>query len=58
MFPNAKEVEDQLSNIQRKMIDVKSAFGSIDVIKIKYTEEVKILQYINVCVALQTIVEF
>ena len=40
MFSNAKEVEDQLSSMQRKMISVKSSFGSIDVIKIKYIEEV------------------
>ena len=44
LFSNAKEVEDQLSRTQRKMIDVKSAFGTIDVIKINYIEEVKILQ--------------
>ena len=40
MFSNAKEVEDQLSRMLRKMVDVKSAFGSIDVIKIKYIKEV------------------
>ena len=40
MFPNAKEVEDQLSSMHRKMIDVKSAFETIDIIKIKCIEEV------------------
>ena len=40
VFSNAKEVEDQLSSMQRKMINVKSSFGNIDVMKIKYTEEV------------------
>ena len=40
MFSNAKEVEDQLSRMQRKMINVKSSFGSIDV-KLKYIEEVR-----------------
>ena len=39
MLPDAKEVEDQLSSMQRKIINVKSAFGSVDV-KIKYIEEV------------------
>ena len=41
MFSNIKEMENQLSDVQRKMVDVKSAFGYIDVIKIKYIEEVK-----------------
>ena len=40
MFSNAKEVEDELSSLQRKVINVKSSFGSIDTIKIKYIEEV------------------
>ena len=39
MFSNAKEMEDQLSSMQRKIINVKSAIGSVDV-KIKYIEEV------------------
>ena len=41
MFSNIKEMENQLSDVQRKMADVKSAFGYIDVIKMKYIEEVK-----------------
>ena len=40
MFSNAKEVDDQLSSMQRKMINVKSSLGSIDVIKMKYIKEV------------------
>ena len=46
MVSNAKEVEDQFSRTQRKMADVKSAFGCINAIKIKYTEEV-ITMYIK-----------
>ena len=41
MFSNIKEMENQLSDVQRKMADVKSAFGYIDVIKMKCIEEVK-----------------
>ena len=41
MLSNIKEMENQLSDVQRKMLDVKSAFVYIDVIKIKYIEEVK-----------------
>ena len=40
MVSNAKEMEDQFSRMQRKMAGVKSAFGCIDAIKIKYIEEV------------------
>ena len=48
MLSNTKEVEDQLSSMLRKMVDVKFAFGSIDVIKIKYIEQVKILNILYI----------
>ena len=35
---NSKDLETQLSIMQRKMSDVKSEFGSIDVIKMHYIE--------------------
>jgi len=41
MFPNSEEMESQLNTMQRKMVDVKSAFGCIDIIKIQRIEEVK-----------------
>ena len=37
---SSEDLETQLSNIQRKMCDVRSEFGSIDIIKMHYTEEV------------------
>ena len=40
MFCNAKQVEDQLSSMQRKLTDIKFNFECVDVIKIKYIEEV------------------
>ena len=52
MFPDATEVEDQLSSMQRKMTNVKSAFGRIDVIKIKYMEEV-VTPSISICTHVQ-----
>ena len=52
MFPDATKVEDQLSSMQRKMTNVKSAFGRIDVIKIKYMEEV-VTPSIYICTYVQ-----
>ena len=46
MVSNVKEMENQFSRMQRKMADVKSTFGCIDAIKIKYSEEV-IISYIK-----------
>ena len=55
MFSNAKQVEDQLSRMLRKMVDVKSAFGSIDVIKLKYIKEViNEIYYSYVCIKVLT----
>ena len=47
MVSNAKEVEDQLCITQRKMANVKAEFGFIDVIKIKYIEEVVMYIILN-----------
>jgi len=41
MYSNSEEIESQLNIMQRKMVDVKSAFGCIDIIKIQCIEEVK-----------------
>lgn len=38
-----EEMQDLLDTIQRKMADVKDAFGSINVIKTQYIEEVRTL---------------
>ena len=44
IFSVTKEMEDQISSLQRKMVDVKSTFECIDVIKIKHTtEELKVI---------------
>ena len=40
MVSNVKQMEHQFSRMLRKIADVKSAFGCIDLIKIKYIEEV------------------
>ena len=44
---SSEDLETQLSNIQRKMCDVRSEFGSIDIIKMRYTEEVSFV-YIGI----------
>ena len=36
---SSEDLETQLSIMQRKLSDVKSEFGSIDIIKMHYTEE-------------------
>ena len=41
VFSNGEEMETQLNSIQSKMVDVKSAFGCIDIIKIQSVKEVK-----------------
>lgn len=41
IFSSGKEIETQLSIMRRKMNDVKSEFGSIDVIKMHCIGEVK-----------------
>ena len=40
MLTSGEEIKTQLGVTQRKMEDVKSDFGSIDVIKMHYTKEV------------------
>ena len=40
MLTSGEEISTQLDVMQRKMQDVKSDFGSIDVIKMHYTKEV------------------
>ena len=49
MFCNAKQVEDQLSSMQRKLNDIKSNFGYVDVIKMKYIEEVMLIHIKYFC---------
>ena len=50
MFSNIKEMENQLSDVLRKMVDVKSAFGYIDIVKMKYIKEVKIYILLSVII--------
>ena len=40
-FSNFKEVEIELDSMQRNIINVKHAFRTIEVLKIKYNEEVR-----------------
>ena len=47
VLSSGKEIETQLSIMRRKMNDVKSEFGNIDVIKIHCIEEVKVTKYKN-----------
>jgi len=42
MFSNTEEMETQLSSLNSKLVDVESAFESIEVIKIQCSKEVKI----------------
>ena len=49
-FSNAKEMEDQLSSMQRKMTNVKCSFGSIDAIKIRCIEKVYFIYIILITV--------
>ena len=44
---SSEDLETQLSNIQSKMCDVRSEFGSIDIIKMYYIEEVSFV-YIGI----------
>jgi len=51
MFSNSEEMESLLNIMQRKMVDVKSAFGYIDIIKIQCIEEVKTYNCYIACIS-------
>ena len=40
VLSSGEEVEAELRSLQRKMVDVKDAFGSIDVLKLQFIEKV------------------
>ena len=52
MLTSGEEIKTQLGVTQRKMEDVKSDFGIINVIKMLYTEEVMFSVYIRIYVAM------
>ena len=52
MLTSGEEIKTQLGVTQRKIEDVKSNFGSIDVIKMHYTKEVMFSVYIRTYVAM------
>ena len=46
-----EEIKSQLSAMQRKIQDIKDEFGSIDVIKMHYTEKVMIINIFSFDIA-------